>query len=137
MAGCFVLHFWLIGSATGMALNVVALLRNAAYYCRERQGKHGALLPVFFTAVMAIVGVFTWEAWYSVFMLAGLAINSYCMSFYDPQKVRASILVSSPMTLTYDVFVLSLGGAVYEAVAVVSAAIGLWRFYRKKEVFAK
>ncbi len=130
---CFVLHFGLIGAVTGMALNAVALLRNAAYYWREKRGKHGQFLPIAFTAAVALVGLFTWEAWYSVFMLGGLVINSYCMSFHDPQKLRLSILISCPLALTYDVFVWSIGGAVYEAVAVVSAAIGLWRFYRKKE----
>ena len=132
VAFCFVLHFLLIGAVTGMALNVVALIRNLAYFWREKQGKRGQILPIAFTVVMAIVGLLTWEAWYSVFMLAGLVINSYCMSFYDPQKVRASILVSSPMALLYDILVLSIGGAIYESVAVISAAVGLWRFYRKK-----
>ena len=133
VTGCFVLHFLLIGATTGMALNMVALARNGAYYFREKQQKRGQILPVFFTVLMAVVGLLTWEAWYSVFMLLGLVINSYCMSFYDPQKVRISILVSCPLALTYDVFVWSVGGATYEAVAIVSAAIGLWRFYRKKE----
>lgn len=132
VTACFVLHFWLIGAVTGMALNSVALLRNLAYYWREKRGSHSQVLPIAFTVVMAVVGLFTWEAWYSVFMLGGLVINSYCMSFHDPQKLRVSILVSCPLALTYDVFVLSIGGAVYEAVAVISAVIGLWRFYRKK-----
>lgn len=77
----------------------------------------------------------TWEAWYSVFVLLGIGINTYCMSFSSPQNVRKSILVTSPMVLTYDIFARSIGGSIYESVALISAAIGIFknRKTQKKE----
>ena len=90
------------------------------------------LLPIVFTVILGIVGVLTWEAWYSVFVFVGLVINTLCMSFSDPQKVRASILVTSPMVIVYDVFALSIGGIVYESVVIVSSLVGLLRFHKGK-----
>ena len=47
--------------------------------------------------------------------------------------MRKSILVTSPLVLIYDVFTLSIGGIVYETVAIVSSIIGIVR-YRKDMV---
>ena len=76
--------------------------------------------------------LFTWDGWYSIFILAGICINTYCMSLSDPQKVRKSILVTSPLVLVYDLFARSIGGTVYESVALSSAIICILRM-RKKE----
>ena len=84
-------------------------------------------MPIAFAVIMGIAGVITWDAWYSIFSVLGLIINTLCMAFSDPQKVRKSILVSSPMVLVYDAFSLSIGGIIYESVAVVSSVIGLIR----------
>jgi asparagine N-glycosylation enzyme membrane subunit Stt3 len=66
-------------------------------------------------------------------MLLGLVINTVCMSLYDADKVRKSILVSCPLVIIYDIFVLSYSGIVYESVAMVSAAVGLIRYYKRKK----
>jgi hypothetical protein len=65
-------------------------------------------------------------------VLLGLVINTVCMAFPDAQKVRKSILVTSPLVLTYDVFVLSVGGIVYESVAILSSLIGILRNRKNK-----
>ena len=132
VAACFCAHYALIGAVSGMALNAAALVRNLCYYWREKHGG-GRLLPIVFTVIMGIVGICSWEAWYSVFVVFGLVVNSYCVSFSDPQKVRASILVSSPAVLIYDGIVLSIGGLVYESVAILSSVIGLVRYRKRKE----
>ena len=60
-------------------------------------------------------------------MFLGLVINSVCLAFSDPQNVRKSILVTSPMVIVYNCFAHSYGGIVYETVAIVSSAIGIFR----------
>ena len=79
---------------------------------------------------MALAGILTWQAWYSVFVFLGLAINSLCLAFSDPQNVRKSILVTSPMVIVYNCFAHSYGGIVYETVAIVSSAIGIVRNFK-------
>lgn len=129
----FVIHYFLIGAYTAMAMNAVNIFRNIAYDYRARKGIDSKVIPIIFACIQAVMGIITWEAWYSVFVLLGIVINTVCVSFKNPQNVRKSILVTSPLVLTYDIFATSLGGAVYESVALVSAAIGIFRNRKKKE----
>lgn len=126
----FCLHYLLIGAISGMALNSVCAVRNIVYYFRNKRADTRMLWPVVFAVILGVIGLATWEAWYSVFVFLGLIINTLCLAFSDPQNVRRSILVTSPLVLIYDVFVLSIGGIVYESVAIVSSVIGIVR-YRK------
>lgn len=128
----FVFHYLLIGATSGMAMNVINVFRNIVYYERNRRGSNDKILPIGFAVVLGTIGLLSWEAWYSIFVVLGLIINTLCMAFPDPQKVRKSILVTSPMVLIYDAFALSYGGIVYESVAIVSSLIGILRKRRSK-----
>ena len=125
----FCIHYWLIGAASGMMLNLIGIARNIAYYHKEKPLFYRC--PVFFAVVMGLVGLLSWQGYYSVFIVLGLVINTLCLSLNDPQKIRGSILVTSPMVLLYNVFVLSAGGIIYESVAIASAVIGLIRYRRQ------
>lgn len=129
----FCIHYLLIGATTAMAMNVVNVIRNIFYYKRNQSGSKSMVVPIVFTVILAFMGVLTWNAWYSVFVFFGLIINSLCMAFSNPQNVRKSILVTSPMVLIYDAFALSIGGFIYESVAIISSVIGIIR-YKKKTV---
>ncbi len=131
----FCIHYFLIGATTGMAMNMVNVVRNIFYYRRNQKGDKSLIVPIIFTSILAVIGILTWNGWYSIFVFLGLIINSMCMSFADPQNVRKSILVTSPMVLIYDAFALSLGGFIYESVAIISSVIGILRNAKKnKEV---
>ena len=98
-----------------------------AAFDREKEKRARRRGTALYAAIMGGVGILTWNAWYSVFVLLGQVINTLYMSCNDPQKVRKSVLVTCPMVLTYDVFVWSFGGVIYESVVIVSALIGIFR----------
>ena len=127
VAVVFCIHYFLIGAYSGMAMNAVNIIRNVAYDYRTQKGLRTKLIPIAFVAVQVVMCALTWEAWYSIFVLLGICINTYCMSFSDPQNVRKSILVSSPLVLLYDGFAHSVGGMIYESVSIVSAFVGILR----------
>lgn len=129
----FCLHYLLIGAYSGMAMNALALLRNYAYYHREKKIFSGRKCPIFFAILMGAVGFLSWQGPHSLFVITGLVINTVCMSFTNPQSIRKGILVTSPMVLIYDVFVLSIGGIIYESVAIASAVIGILAYRRKTQ----
>ncbi len=102
---------------------------------------HFALLMEYPTAIMQLVGTFGSVSifviggckWYAIICIVGLFINSYAMSFVNPNGVRKSILISSPLVLAYDILVTSVGCAIYEAIVIISSIIGLIRFGKEKE----
>lgn len=129
----FCIHYGLIGAYSALAMNGVNIVRNIAYDYRTRKGIKTRLIPILFVAIQALMCAITWDGWFSIFVLLGIGINTYCMSFADPQNVRKSILVTSPLVLTYDIFVRSVGGGIYESIALISAAIGILRFRKRSD----
>lgn len=133
---CFVLHYLCLGAWAGMALNFVAFIRNIAYYYAGKNGKVSKALSITFTVIMGAMGItvslIAGEGWYFILSVLALMINSFAMSFIDPKNIRKSILITSPLVLAYDCFVLSISGAVYESVAIISAIIGLIRYKKAR-----
>jgi len=129
----FCIHYLLIGAYSGLALNSLAIVRNLAYYHRDKKLFSGRKCPIFFAILMAAMGALSWQGWYSLFIIAGLVINTLCLSFTNPQNIRKSILVTSPMVLIYNCFVFSIGGIVYESVAIVSSVIGIMAYRSQRK----
>ena len=129
----FCISYLLLDAPTGLALNLVAIIRNAVYYIRDKKGSKSMLFPIIFACIQGSMGFFTWEGWYSALSATGIVINTLCMSFKNPQNVRKSILFTSPMVLIYNACVQSYGGIIYESVAILSAAIGIFRTRKSKE----
>ena len=132
VAVAFVIHYGLIAAFPAMAMNAVNIVRNFVYDIRTKRGITSYTFPSFFVAVQCAMCVMNWDAWYSIFLLLGIGINTYCMALSDPQKVRKSIILTSPMVLTYDIFAGSIGGSIYETVAMISAIIGVARHKEDK-----
>ena len=135
----FCIHYGLIGAFSGMAMNSIGIFRNVVYErMNNKRGDEARLSPVYvivpvsFALVQGALCILTWEAWYSVFVFLGIIIHTLCISFRNPQNVRKSILVTSPLVCVYDILANSIGGAVYETVAVISSIIGIARFKRVK-----
>ncbi|MBO4278050.1 MAG: YgjV family protein [Clostridia bacterium] len=137
----FCAHYYLLQAYSGLALNAVGLFRNVAYYYRGRMPKKwGIATTAFFVAAMVTAGAFSWQDARSLLVILGIAINTVGMSFSDPQNIRKSILVSSPLVLIYDILVYSVGGAIFETTAIVSSVIGIIRtrrLNRKEQVSAE
>ena len=131
-AAVFGIHYGLLGAFSGMAANGVNIVRNTVYEGCARRGLKVPLLPIIFVVIQCVICIFTWEAWYSVFILLGQGISTYCMSFANPQSVRKSLLITCPLVLIYDIFAVSVGGIIYESAVIISAIIGLWRNREKK-----
>lgn len=127
------LHYLFLGAYTGMAMNAVSLIRNIAYDYRDRKEIKSPLIPLVFTAIQVVMGILTWQAWYSILVLVGIAINTYCVGLCNSQNLRKSILVTSPLVLIYNIFTMALSGIVFEVVGIVSAIIGIIRHRKKSE----
>jgi len=129
----FCIHYLLLGAYPAFALNTVGIFRNLAYNNKDKKIFSSKIIPYLFAAIMLVLGLLSWTGWYSIFVVLGLVINTLCLSFTNPQNIRKSILVSSPLVLVYNAFVHSVGGFIYEAVVIVSSIIGIIRFRKGKK----
>ncbi len=127
----FCAHYLFLGAISGGVLNAVSFVRNVAYYYRDKKYLSGVWVPVLFVVLMTGLGIYSWQGWPSLFVIVGLAINTVALRFKDPQNIRRSILVTSPLVIIYDLIVRSYGGIIYESVSIVSSIIGLIRARRK------
>ncbi len=123
----FSAHYFLIGAKTAVALNFAAAVQDVFYYFRNKRGSKSIVEPIFFTALMVVLSILTWESWYSVFIMLGLAVISVSFSFSGADKIRASMFIKSPLCLVYNILVLSGGGIIYECAVLVSSVIGIIR----------
>lgn len=124
----FVIHYILLGAITAAAMNGVCILRNVTYLRKDKKFYMPRLFPIFFAIVMLVFGVYTSNGIHSVLIIFGLVINTLCMSFKNPQNIRKSILITSPMVLLYDIIEHSVGGSVCESISIVSAVVGIIKY---------
>ncbi len=131
--GLSCLQYLLIGASSGFALNIVCITRNLCFYYKEKKFLSSRLIPFVFAAAMVGVSLLSWDGWFSLFIVAGLAINTVCLGVCDQQRLRYSILLTSMLILIYNVFVLSYTGMVSESISMISAGIGIIRFRKTRE----
>ena len=129
-SGIFSVHYLLIGAYSALVINLFAIVRNLAFYHRDKKLLSGRAIPWLFAAGMAILGLSAWQGWYTVLIALGVAINTVCLASPDAQFVRKSILITSPMIFIYDIFAFSIGGMVNETLAITSSVIGIVRCVR-------
>ena len=130
------MHYLFLGADSGFALNVVCIARNVVFFFRDKNKLIGNVAPVFFAAVLLLVSVFSWEGYYSIFMLAGLVINTLCIGYFDPQKLRYSLLLTCTIVIIYDLSANSYPGVVFESIGIISAIVGIVRYNKEKRISA-
>lgn len=128
----FSAHYFLIGAMTATVLNFIGAIKLVCYYIRNKRQSKNPAIPIFFTALIIVTGILTWDGWYSAFIMTGLFVNSIGFSFSNAQTIRKLNLIKSPLCLIYNLCVLSTGGIIFEVASIVSTVIGLIKNRTKK-----
>ena len=131
--GAMALQYILIGAYSGFALDLICILRNIIYCNREKKYLSGRWIPYALAVIMAVVSSFSWDGYHSLFIIAGLMLNTVCLGVCDSQNLRKSILISCPLILTYDAVELSISGMINEGMSTISAIIGIVRYAQAKK----
>ena len=82
---------------------------------------------------MIVVGIFTYQNWISLLMMAAMALNTVSFSFTKPKLVRTTILISSPLLLVYNILTGSIGGVINKLFTEISSVVGIIRYDIKKK----
>lgn len=133
VAFIFAAHYLCIGALTAMALNLLSAVQCIFYYFRTKRGSKSMVIPVIFTALIVATGIFTWEGWYSIFIVVGLAVYSIAIAMPDAQMIRFAMFIKNPLCLAYNAIVFSIGGIIYECTVLISSIIGLVRHRNHKQ----
>ncbi len=126
-------HYLLLGLYPAFALNFVAIFRCIVYYNRDKKIFSGWYVPLVLAGIMAVMGAISWQGPMSLLVIFGIIINTIAISSPNAQLVRASILVSSPMVLIYNIWGHSVGGSIYESIVIISSIIGLIKYRNKNK----
>jgi len=121
----FSAHYFLIGAMTATALNFIGAIKCVCYYIRNKRNSNSLFAPLFFTALVFVTSILTWDGWYSIFIMTGLVVNSIGLTFSNPQTIRKLNLIKSPLCLIYNLIVMSSGGVVFEIATFTSTIIGI------------
>lgn len=131
------IQYILIGANSGFALNIVCIIRNICFYNRDKKYLSSKYIPIALALIMAATSLMSWDGYYSLFIIAGLMLNTVCMGFCNSQNLRKSILVSCPLIIIYNVFSGSVSGIISESLSIISAVIGIIRYVRAQNVQGK
>ena len=128
------ISYLLLGGNSGFALNIVCIVRNLTFFFLDPKSKANRIAAVILALAMGGMGMLSWEGPVSVLMVVALMANTIFMSFGDPQLLRKSVIGTSSLILTYNIFMAhpTIGGIMNESIAIVASIIGVL-IYRKKK----
>jgi hypothetical protein len=123
-------HYAFIGAYSGVAVCIIAALRELVFVKRDPRNKNGIVwLPIFI--IIAIIStVLTWNNAFS--LLTCLASCIAVISFFigKPWLSRLLVFPISSCMLAYDIAFKSLPGIMNECFALTSSVVGIIRLDR-------
>jgi hypothetical protein len=129
----FGLHYFMLGAYTGVAVDVVGVIRGVVFYNKDKKWAASKIWIGVFIALFIISGIVTWQGPSSLLIITAVILNTFSFSFTKPKLVRATILLSSPLTLIYNILTCSIGGIINEACVEISSVVGLLRYDIKRK----
>ena len=121
----FCVHYFMIGAPSGLALNILCIVRNIIYFFRHTKFFSLDLWPILLSSLMPILGGLSWEGYHSLFIIVALVVNTLFLASPDPQIIRISVVFTCSLILVYNCFSLSIGGMINESVAIGSSLIDI------------
>lgn len=132
----WVVHYFLLGTFTGLIMNALNVVRGIIYSIDKKWAKSYIWIFIF-SALSIALGVLTYEAWYSVLPIVGTVIATIALRIRDENTLRKVYIFSVPLWIVYNAIVFSIPGTVSATFTLVSIVVALIRFNgftRKKEI---
>lgn len=130
--GTFALHYLLLKSYTGMAMDVISIIRNLLFARLVEKKKNTLPYIILFSCVMLVAGYFTWIGWISIFAVTGKILTTIAYGLKDAKSVRLVTIPSCISWLIYNVYCVSIAGICTEVFGLTSIFVAMIRFDRKK-----
>lgn len=127
----FLISYFLLGSWTGVYMNVIYLSRNFVFYYRkDKEWAKSKWWLVLFLAGAILAGILGFRSTIDILPIFGAIFATIAMYMPHENMLRLLNLLASPCWLVYNINLPSTGGMICEIFNMVSVIIGLIR-YRK------
>ena len=137
----FAISFFLLGATVGAILNLIAVIRALMFLFSEKLKMSHPLWLFAFMVSYVTVYILTFTVFgtkpslvnflIEILPVIGMTALSVGFMFEDSSKVRVLGLVSSPAWLIYNIYYLSVGAIICEALSLISIFIGILRHDKK------
>ncbi len=129
----WVLHFGLIGAYTGMALNILGVVRCYVYANREtKKWANSETIPYIFFTLSIITGILSWTNAYSLLPMAAVCITSFVLWSKKAHIIRYFSYPGCICWLIFNIASGSYAGIVTELFNISSVTVGIIRFDIRK-----
>ena len=125
----WVLHYFLLGAYTGMALNVVAAVRCYVYGRRGiKKWADKNYIPAVFFTVAVLTCIFTWSGPISLLPTASICLNSFVQWSKRPRIIRFFSGPGCACWLVFNYLSGSYAGVLTEVLNLISIAAAIVRY---------
>ena len=93
----FVLHYLCLGAKTGISLNILIAITSILCFIKNRKEQGGYKEPIIFSILVIIVSICTWEGFHSLFLVIGIIVTLFSLSFKKSQNSRKAMLIKAPL----------------------------------------
>ena len=125
----WVLHYGLIGAYTGMALNILGVVRCYVYASREtKKWADKKYIPALFFAASIVTGILSWESAASLLPMAAVCMTSFVLWSKKADVVRALSYPGCVCWLIFNFISGSYAGVLTELFNLGSITVGILRF---------
>ena len=121
-------HYILLGAYTGVAINILGLIRAVVCSYNDRKwASHKAWL-VFFLVCYAASPLLTWDGPYCLLLAAAMMMTTVALWVRNMRLTRLLYLCNSPLVLVYNLIAGSWSCTIIEIFALASFILAVWRF---------
>jgi len=125
----FLVHYFMLPDAkTAAALNMIAIVRNAVFFCRPRKWADNIAWLYIFCFALFIAGFVTYTSPVSLIATAGIIFGTVAFFMIRPKMTRRFSLCCSACYVMYNIFNLSVPGIVCEIFVITSIGIAMFKY---------
>jgi hypothetical protein len=125
----FATHFFMLGSPTGGAMNVLGIFRGALFSQREdKKWADNKIFMFLFIALFITFGGLTWENIFSIFPIVAGVVQTVGLWVKNTTLIRIIMISSSPCWMVYNIHSGSIAGILTESFVMISILVAFVRF---------
>lgn len=132
----FALQYGLLGAYTGMAMNVIGVVRNIVFTELVKRKKSTVPARIVFGAVFVVFVAVTWAGFKSLLSGTAKVISTFAYGSTNFALTRVLIFITSTSWFVYNLLVKSYAGCACELLTIGSIIVSLIRYKSDKKKLA-